>query len=118
MSGILDKISNEEEINGTVESIGSAFEKGIDLDQPSLENDGIEIDLSILKRRTGEGEFDSYKNHMFNPYKSDGMAHILRGLTGIVGTDLNFAIADIAVGIMKLLRNRPKKSVQKVNDDE
>lgn len=81
---------------------------------PAPPNDGIEIDLSMFKRRTGEGDLEEYKNHMFNPAKNEGMAHILRGLTGIIGTDLNFAIADIMVGLFKMTKGRRKAAAQKV----
>jgi len=67
---------------------------------------GFEIDLSFFKKATGEGDIEQYKNHMMNPLKSEGIAHILRGLTGIVGTDMNFALIDIVVGIFKLTKGK------------
>lgn len=56
--------------------------------------------IDILKTQTGEGEVEDYLNHSLNFNNSKYMARILRGMTGFLG-GLNFAIADILVGLME-----------------
>lgn len=68
------------------------------------------LDLSILKSPTGVGSVGDYLEHPMNFNKSQGMARILRGLTGILG-NLDLAIIDIAVGLLDLLKTNKKGTI-------
>jgi hypothetical protein len=65
------------------------------------------IDVSILKAKTGEGSVYEYINHPLNFNESLGLARVLRGLTGMLGT-VDFAIADIVIGALDFLKSSKK----------
>lgn len=79
------------------------------VDAPVQEKAGI--DLSVLKAKTGEGSVGDYLDHPMNFNNSQGMARVLRGLTGIVGS-LDLAIIDIVVGVLDLLKTTKKGVVE------
>lgn len=62
--------------------------------------------FAILLRPTGAGDLDDYRRHPLCPSgpSAEGWAHILRGVSGLVGVEANLAIVDVAVGVWKLLR--------------
>jgi hypothetical protein len=51
----------------------------------------------FLFKPTGPGPISEYKDHPLNFNQSNGLAQILRGLTGLF-TDLGYALVDIVVG--------------------
>jgi hypothetical protein len=59
------------------------------------------LDLSFIWAQTGSGSVDDYKEHTLNFNKSEGMARVVRGLTGMIG-ELNYAIVDILVGVLHM----------------
>lgn len=63
------------------------------------------LDLSWLKVETGQGEISDYMDEPLNFTKKEGMARVLRGATGYLGT-VRFAILDIVVGLMMTLRGQ------------
>lgn len=63
------------------------------------------LDLSFLKTPTGPGSIEDYIEHPFNIFKSRGLAQVLRGLTGLLGS-LSFALVDILVGGLQFMRER------------
>jgi hypothetical protein len=79
--------------------------EGIQEQNEVEQSQGIGIDLSILKSQTGEGSVSDYLEHPLNFNKSNGLARILRGLTGIMG-NLNLAIIDIVVGTLEFFKER------------
>jgi hypothetical protein len=60
---------------------------------------------SFLTAPTGEGSIASYLDHPMNYNNSDGMAQVIRGLTGMFGS-LNKAAIDIVLGVMRM--RKPK----------
>lgn len=72
------------------------------------------IDFSFLKATTGEGSVEMYLDHPMNFNNSKGMARVLRGLTGIIGS-LDLAIVDITVGLLDLLKMNKKGSGENGN---
>ncbi|MFD0591159.1 hypothetical protein ACFQZE_24475 [Paenibacillus sp. GCM10027627] len=71
---------------------------------------GSGFDWGILKAQTGPGQIEEYKTHALNFNGSNAVARILRGLTGMIG-ELNYAIADILLGVLELLKDNRKKPV-------
>lgn len=61
----------------------------------------------ILSAQTGPGEVSQYQDHPMNYDRSEGLAQIIRGLTGIVRVDLRLAVIDILVGAVRWLRRAP-----------
>jgi len=61
----------------------------------------------ILSAQTGPGEISEYQDHPMCYDKSEGLAQIIRGLTGIVRVDLRLAVIDILVGAVRWLRRAP-----------
>ena len=58
--------------------------------------------LDILKGPTGPGAIDDYIDHPMNFNKSQEVAQLLRGFTGLAG-DLKLAIIDIVFGIGRMI---------------
>lgn len=62
----------------------------------------------MILAETGPGEVDSYLAHPLNPQKSQAMAQLLRGLTGVAQVfglaSLRLALIDIAAGVVGLVR--------------
>lgn len=71
----------------------------------ATEGQKLNIDLSFLRARTGEGRIDDYVNHPLNFSGSRGVAQILRGCTGMLG-ELDLAIVDIVVGGFNVIREK------------
>lgn len=55
--------------------------------------------LDLIKSPTGEGKIEDYIDQPLNFDRSKGMAQILRGLTGLLGS-LNYAVIDILLGAL------------------
>lgn len=60
-------------------------------------------DMSFILAPTGEGTVEDYVDHAMNPKGSKGVARILRGTTGMLGS-LNYAIIDIALGSLEVMK--------------
>lgn len=82
---------------------------------PYQESEKVGLDLSILKSPTGAGSIGDYLEHPMNFNSSKGMARVLRGLTGMMGS-LDLAIIDITVGILDLLKTNKKAGVTNDNN--
>jgi hypothetical protein len=67
--------------------------------------DVFERVLAFLKTPTGAGEISAYVDHPMNPGRSEGLAQILRGLTGFAG-NLRLAVIDLFMRLVKLGRER------------
>lgn len=61
----------------------------------------IGINLDWLKAPTGEGDISDYLDHPLNFKKSEGLAQILRGVSGFAGHNLKYALIDILIGAFK-----------------
>jgi hypothetical protein len=59
----------------------------------------------FLKAETGPGGIEEYMDHPLNFSKSKGLARVIRGLTGMLGS-LNLAIIDIVVGGLEFMKER------------
>jgi hypothetical protein len=71
---------------------------------------GLFPEINLLAPITTEHDITYYQNeHVFNFNKSEGMAHIIRGTTSIIGHEINLAIFDIAMGIFQI-RNSKKEA--------
>ncbi len=66
---------------------------------------GIKVDFNFLLAKTGEGPVSDYVDHPLNDKKSEGVARILRGMTGIFGT-LDYGIVDVALGTIKVVQEK------------
>lgn len=82
-----------------------SMSKVISMSEVQQEKPGI--DLAILKAKTGEGSVGNYLEHPLNFNSSMGMARVLRGLTGMLGS-LDLAVIDIFVGVLDLLKTNKK----------
>lgn len=69
----------------------------------------------ILTAETGEGSIEMYIEHPLNFNNSKGVARVLRGLTGIMG-NLNYAIVDIVIGSLDVLKSSSKGMKSDVNN--
>ena len=67
--------------------------------------DVFERVLAWFKTPTGAGEISGYMDHPMNPGRSEGLAQILRGLTGFAG-NLRLALIDCCLGLVKMGRER------------
>ena len=65
------------------------------------------VNFDFLKAPTGEGSLAEYMDHPMNFNNGKGTARILRGFTGMLGS-LNYAIVDIAIGLMEFMKGKPK----------
>jgi hypothetical protein len=61
--------------------------------------------IELLKSPTGEGPIEDYINQPLNFDNSKGMAQVLRGLTGLLGS-LNYAVIDIVLGTFAWAREK------------
>lgn len=86
------------------EESGVASETVID-DPVEIESAGGGFDFSFLKAETGEGAIEEYIDHPMNFNKSNSVARILRGMTGMIG-NLRLAILDIGLGILEFTKER------------
>ena len=96
-----DFIQNEEQpINNIEQKTGFSGQRSI---------------FDILKTKTGQGSIDNYIDSPLNFNKSEGVAQILRGFTGFLGS-LDYAILDIILGGLKFYKgfNEPSKVVEEV----
>lgn len=76
--------------------------------QNEPQKSGFKLDfdfLGIIKRPTGAGEIEDYLNHPLNRSKHLGMAQMLRGLTGILGT-IDSWLLDVGLGYMSFTKDR------------
>lgn len=64
-----------------------------------------EMMQKVLTAETGPGSIGDYLNHPLNFNKSQGLAQILRGLTGL-GANLRLAIIDIGLGALRFSKER------------
>lgn len=83
-----------ENVGGTVDNIGGTVDNS---ERPRF-------NFSFLTKETGDGEIESYINHPLNFKSSMGLAQILRGVSGLVGTSLKYALLDIIFGFFRLQR--------------
>jgi hypothetical protein len=97
------------------QTIGQAIE-GI---EPEIEQEIITgQDMPIIKlpdfmkAKTGEGSIEDYLEHPLNFNKSNAIARMIRGATGLLGA-LDLAIIDIGVGLLEFLKG--KKAVEHGN---
>lgn len=97
----LDEIANQETI--------SVSNEVVDIpeihEEPEGHSRANEMLSRIVTAETGEGSIGDYLEHPMNFNKSQGLAQILRGLTGIVG-NLNLAIIDVLIGGLRFSRER------------
>jgi hypothetical protein len=59
----------------------------------------------FLKAQTGSGAVEDYLEHPLNFSKSKGLARVIRGLTGMLGS-LDLAIIDIIVGGFEFMKEK------------
>jgi hypothetical protein len=59
----------------------------------------------IMTAETGTGSISDYIDHPMNFNKSQGLAQMLRGLTGIIG-NLNLAIIDVVFGALRFSKEK------------
>lgn len=87
--------------------------KDIPLDEKPDPGPGInggELLRKVLTTPTGPGPVSDYLDHPLNFNRSEGMARIIRGMTGYAG-NLNLAIIDISAGLLELIKGRKKVTV-------
>jgi hypothetical protein len=93
------------------ESFDEKSDAEIKIDAPASESSeqkrGVFANLNILAEITQEHDFEYYKGHIFNIDKSEALAHIIRGISSMVG-ELNLAIFDIVVGLFKMKYGKGK----------
>lgn len=97
-------------INQDTEDQGPAQE-GIGPEPIEKKPAGIDISGIIEKlfQPTGPGPLEQYQEHVLNFNKSVALARVLRGLTGILNSDLNLAIIDIGIGLLEMFKGKGKK---------
>lgn len=91
----------EQEINGL--GVEDIVQEEIQEQSPSFNMPNLEF----LKAKTGEGSIEQYIDHPLNMSKSQGLARVIRGFTGLLGA-LDLAIIDIIVGILEFSKERKK----------
>lgn len=92
------------------ENYNTIYDEQPQLEQPKTENS---FSFDFLKAKTGEGAISDYLNHPLNFNQSEGMARVIRGVTGLMG-DLDLAIVDVFVGALDLFKSKTKGA--KTND--
>lgn len=99
-------ITVEEELHGVEMPINNpnVDEFSGAIEEPTKPSFGI--DLSFLTKETGDGEIEDYLTHPMNFKKSVGMAQIIRGITGLVGSSLKYALLDITMGLFRMQREK------------
>jgi len=66
---------------------------------------GVNVDFSFLLAKTGDGSIADYLDHPLNAKKSEGMAQVLRGFTGIFGS-LDYGLVDVGLGSLKIIQEK------------
>ena len=66
----------------------------------AAEGPGLREKLSFLFVNTGPGPIGSYVDHPLNFSRSEGLAQIIRGLTGFLGS-LEYAVVDLVIGFIR-----------------
>lgn len=109
MSGItLDQITEAELGTGQQD-----IEQQVIVEQEQVKESRFnEMAANILTAETGAGSIGDYIQHPMNFNQSQGLAQILRGLTGIVG-NLNLAVIDVVLGALRF--SKEKRAV--INND-
>lgn len=64
--------------------------------------------MEMLSVETGEGDIDDYVSHPLNIWQSEGVAQIIRGVTGLTGNSLRLAVVDIVFGWFRFKNERMK----------
>lgn len=88
-------------------NIGDYVVPELEQEQQPAEGPELEQEQPSFKERfgfllsdTGPGPVDSYMDHPLNFSRSAGLAQVIRGLTGLLGS-LEYAVVDIAVGLIR-----------------
>lgn len=102
MASISDFVNKEES-----EGVQSFEQQAEEMDAINQAPATRGFDLSFLKTQTGAGDISEYKNHALNFNGSNGVARILRGMTGFLG-ELNYAIVDVLLGVLEVAKDRKK----------
>lgn len=76
-----------------------------ELEGEAVNTGGPHIDFGWLKTKTGPGSVDDYIDHPLNFSESRGVAQVLRGASGLVGS-LDLAVIDIVIGTFNAARER------------
>lgn len=97
----LDDIANQETMSATVETVDIPEVQEV----PETNSKANEMFSRIMTAETGTGSIGDYLEHPMNFNKSQGLAQILRGLTGIVG-NLNLAVIDVVLGALRFSKER------------
>ncbi len=66
---------------------------------------GVHVDFKFLLAKTGDGSISDYLDHPLNAKKSEGMAQVLRGFTGIFGS-LDYGLVDVGLGSLKIIQEK------------
>jgi hypothetical protein len=74
-------------------------------EEPAEEGGFLNNLPEFLTAKTGSGSVESYLDHPLNFNKSQGLARIIRGATGILGA-LDLAIIDIGLGLLEFLKGK------------
>lgn len=74
-------------------------------------------DMSFILAPTGDGPVEEYIDHPMNIKGSRGSARILRGLTGMLG-QLNYAIVDIALGTIEVMKEGKQAHAEAANGEQ
>lgn len=104
MSGItLDDIANDE----TMETL-PVIEAPGEYDQEIVnDNRRAELLKKLLTTETGPGPLTDYIDHPMNFNKSNGLAKILRGISGFLGgNSLRLAVLDIVMGVLEFSKEK------------
>lgn len=64
--------------------------------------------MELLSTETGEGDIKDYVAHPLNIWQSEGVAQIIRGITGLTGNSLRLAVVDVAFGYFRWKNERMK----------
>lgn len=75
---------------------------------------GFSLNLGWLRTPTGEGDIEDRITHPLNPFKSRGLAQMLRGFEGLLG-NLKLAIVDIIIGAFNFIKERRENSGNTAN---
>lgn len=99
------------EAKSILEEIG----EGVQLESDTAGEDltpakGFNMDLGFMTAKTGEGSINDYIDHPLNFSHTNGMAQMIRGLTGLLGS-LDLAIIDILVGLLQVSKDRKVNTV-------
>lgn len=102
MSGVtLDDIA-ENQVVGVVEEFEGKIPTTFVEEQPSRANEFVS---KMLTATTGVGSIESYLDHPMNFSKSLGLAQIIRGLSGLIGS-LDLAMIDVVMGGLRFSKEK------------